>query len=326
MARSAIVLGAGMVGVSAAVHLRRRGWTVALVDRQAPGEGASFGNGGLIQREAVFPHAFPREITELRRIAGNGAIDAVYHPHALPSFASPLLRYWWHSNPRRYRQAVEGHSRLIATCLDEHLALAREAGATDLLRPIGFMHLYNRQDALDATLALAEQARREHGVNYRALDGDALAEAEPSLQVRRLGAIHWTDPLSVSDPHALVLAYARLFTENGGTLLAGDAATLEKAGSGWRVGTEAGPVEAGHAVVALGAASARLTKTFGYGPAAVRQARLPHALRPARQRGAQPPGAGRRQRLPAGADAPRRAADHGSRVRTARRARNPRAA
>jgi hypothetical protein len=45
-------LGAGMLGVSVAVHLRRRGWDVVLVDRQGPGKGASFSNGGSTQREA----------------------------------------------------------------------------------------------------------------------------------------------------------------------------------------------------------------------------------------------------------------------------------
>ncbi len=266
IARSAIVLGAGMVGVSAAVHLRHRGWSVALVDNRAPGEGASFGNGGLIQREAVFPRAFPRRLSELARIAGNRTVEAAYHPGALPGLAAPLLRYWRQSEPRRYRDAVAGHARLIATCVDEHVALAREAGALALLRPLGLLHTYNRPDELDAALALAEQARREHGVNYRALDASAVAGAEPSLQVGRLGAVHWTDPLSVGDPHALVLAYARLFTEKGGTLLTGDALALEPAGRGWRVPTVAGAVEAEHAVVALGAGSARLTGRFGYAP------------------------------------------------------------
>ncbi len=99
MSRSVVVLGAGMVGVSVALHLRRRGWDVVLVDRQDPGEGASYGNGGLIQREAVFPHPFPRSVAELRRVALNRSIDVHYHPLALPGFVSPLLRYWWNSAP-----------------------------------------------------------------------------------------------------------------------------------------------------------------------------------------------------------------------------------
>ena len=266
MAASVIVLGAGMVGVSVALHLRRRGRDVVLLDRQGPGEGASFGNGGLIQREAVSPHPFPRSIAELRRVAGNRSVDVAYHPLALPGFVSPLLRYWWHSEPGRYRNAVTGHSRLIATCIEEHLAFAQGTDAMALLRPIGWMRLYAKPETFDAALTQAEAARRDFGVNFAALDGAGLAAAEPHLLVERHGAIHWTEPLSVSDPHALTLAYAGFFAEAGGTLALGDATTLQRAGAGWRVQTSAGPVEAGEVVVALGEASAKVTRPLGYAP------------------------------------------------------------
>ncbi len=266
MLQSVIVLGAGMVGVCVALHLRRRGCNVVLVDRRGPGEGTSFGNAGLIQREAVYPHAFPRALAELRRIARNRAIDVAYHPLALPRVAPPLLRYWWNSHPERYLRAVLGHSRLIATCLDEHMALAEAAGATALLRPIGWLAMFGDPRQLDAALAQAAAARRDHGVNHTALDASALALAEPHLQVARAGAIHWTDPYSVSDPHALTTAYARLFAAAGGTLAIGDAATLRRHGTGWQVATDAGPVDAPAAVVALGAASVRVTGPLGYSP------------------------------------------------------------
>jgi D-amino-acid dehydrogenase len=134
-----------------------------------------------------------------------------------------------------------------------------------LLRPIGWMRLYSRPQMEDA-LAQAEQARREYAVNFVALDGKALAAAEPHLLVERAGAIHWTDPLAVSDPHALTLAYAGLFTREGGSIAVGDATTLERAGAGWRVRTAEGAVEAAEAVIALGAASAEVTRRFGYAP------------------------------------------------------------
>jgi D-amino-acid dehydrogenase len=266
VSNSAIVLGAGMVGVGIAVHLRRRGFDVVLVDRQGPGEGTSFGNAGLIQREAVFPHGFPRTVGQLQRIARNRSIDAVYHPQALPGLASPLFKYWWHSEPERYRHAVQGHSALIATCLDEHMALARDAGATDLLRPIGYHRVFGDPQAFAAALEEAEVARREHGVNSVALNADELAAAEPHLTPGKIGAIHWTDPYSVSDPHGLTTAYARLFVKEGGTMAIGDATTLERTASGWRVQTADGPVEAAQVVVALGPSSGKVTKPLGYDP------------------------------------------------------------
>jgi D-amino-acid dehydrogenase len=239
---------------------------VVLVDRQGPGEGTSFGNAGLIQREAVFPYPFPHAIKDILRVARNRSIDAVYQWGALPELASPLLRYWWNSNPERYQRAVAGYAALIQTCIDEHMALAREAEAIALLRPIGFLALHGTQAGLDTTIAKAESANRRFGVNYAVLDSAALATAEPHLLAPKVGAVHWTDALSVSDPLALTVAYARLFTARGGTIANGDATTLERTAAAWRIRTDSGPLDASEAVIALGAYSTKLTKRFGFAP------------------------------------------------------------
>src|ERR1700685_1357811 len=57
----AIVLGAGFVGVSAALALQARGRKVALIDRHGKAAGeTSFGNAGIIETMAVIPYVFPR--------------------------------------------------------------------------------------------------------------------------------------------------------------------------------------------------------------------------------------------------------------------------
>src|SRR5690606_24804847 len=61
MSNDVIVLGAGMVGVSTALHLQQRGRSVALVDRRGVAEETSYGNAGIIQREGIVPYLFPRE-------------------------------------------------------------------------------------------------------------------------------------------------------------------------------------------------------------------------------------------------------------------------
>ena len=73
-----------MVGVRVALHLQKRGRDVVLVDRREPGEETSYGNAGLIQREAVFPYTFPREFSTIVSYALNNRRDAVYHLSALP--------------------------------------------------------------------------------------------------------------------------------------------------------------------------------------------------------------------------------------------------
>ena len=88
-----IVLGAGIVGVSVALHLQKRDRDVVLIDRQEAGEETSYGNAGLIQREAVIPYTFPRELSVILSYAMNHRRDAVYHLSALPRVAPWLFRY-----------------------------------------------------------------------------------------------------------------------------------------------------------------------------------------------------------------------------------------
>ena len=50
-----IVLGAGIVGVCTALHLQAAGQSVVLMDRREPGEEASHGNAGIIEKDGMIP-------------------------------------------------------------------------------------------------------------------------------------------------------------------------------------------------------------------------------------------------------------------------------
>ncbi len=92
MTTDTLVLGAGIVGVSAALHLQERGQSVAIIDRSAPGEGASFGNAGLLERSSVIPYAIPRDLRTLLNFATNRAAAVHYDPAFLPRIRDYLRR------------------------------------------------------------------------------------------------------------------------------------------------------------------------------------------------------------------------------------------
>ena len=106
--RSVIVLGAGMIGVSTALQLQRRGWSVVLLDRKPPGRETSYGNAGFIQSEAVRPYPMPRDLATLVAIATGRANDVHYSVSWLPRHLGPSLWYWWHSAPDRHRPHFAG--------------------------------------------------------------------------------------------------------------------------------------------------------------------------------------------------------------------------
>jgi D-amino-acid dehydrogenase len=256
-----VVLGAGIVGTCIAAHLQQRGRSVALVDRRLPGYETSYGNAGLIQREAVYPYAFPRSLGALLRYARNTSPEVRYHANAIPGLASFLWQYWRNSHPHRHAAIAQHYSTLIEHCVTEHRALAAEAGASDLLRRIGWIKVFRSQEKQDMETRLAEQWHREFGIAFEPLDTERLRDAEPGLDTSLLGGLRYPASDSVTDPNALVTAYANYFAKLGGRFFIGDADTIQE---GWTIETDEGRIEASSTVIAMGAWSEQITSRLGY--------------------------------------------------------------
>jgi D-lysine oxidase len=263
MARTdALVLGAGIVGVSVALHLAKRGMAVALVDRAGVGEQTSFGNAGIIEGNTVFPPAFPSDIGALLRIALKRAGEANYHLSFLPKVAPWLLAFRAASQPGRLLE----NARLIRPFYDravpEHEALMVEAGATRYLRKTGWLKLYRNERSFVGLHRELETAR-ELGLPLQALDPRAVQALEPSLNAVFGHAVFWPEAASVSDPFAVTRAFAARFAALGGVTVSGDARSLHRSGNRWRVETNEGGVDAPEVVVALGPWAPDLLESLG---------------------------------------------------------------
>jgi D-amino-acid dehydrogenase len=267
-----VVLGAGMVGVSAALHLQQRGRDVILLDRhQLAGEETSFGNAGLIESASVFPYMFPRDFAQILQYAMNRAPQVRYQWSDLPAFLPWLVRYFLASSPARALHSAMAELPLIRRSLIEHEALIAEAAVPELLRRTGWIKLFRS----DATLAGAMRdfgRATQYGVAGEVLDRNAIAAREPNLSGDFAGGIYLPAPGFVPDPGGLAKAYAALFTRKGGRFVVGDAKTLEQVSGGWRVSGPDGTVVAREAVVALGPWSDLVFRPFGYSiPLAVKR-------------------------------------------------------
>jgi D-amino-acid dehydrogenase len=245
------VLGAGIVGTSIALHLAKRGLSVALIDRHGPGEGTSYGNAGIIEGNTVFLAAFPSNFAELVRIALKRSSVANYHASHLPRIAPWLMAFRAASQPPRLIETARLMRPLFERAVAEHDLLTAEAAAGCYLTRRGWLKLY-RTDAAFAALAPEFDLAARFGIANVPLDREGAQALEPALYGVFRHAVHWTGAVSVSNPLALTRAYAGRFAGLGGLALTGDARTLHRSGSSWRVETDAGPVDASDAVIALG--------------------------------------------------------------------------
>jgi D-amino-acid dehydrogenase len=169
-----------MVGVSVALHLQRRGRGVVLIDRRDAGEETSYGNAGLIQREAVIPYTFPREFGVILSYAMNNRRDAVYHLSALPRIAPWLFRYWQNATPARVERSMQALAPLMAQCVKEHDALIAEVvgAAKSLVNHRGWLNCCRTERTLLKGIADA-YTLEEYGVNYTGLLGRNCANSNP---------------------------------------------------------------------------------------------------------------------------------------------------
>jgi D-amino-acid dehydrogenase len=259
-----IVLGAGMVGISCALHLQSRGRSVALLDRRGPAEETSFGNAGMIQREGVVPYMFPREWATIFKYALNNTSEAYYHLSSLPSIVPWLFRYWAASTPEGEAASARAMLPLVERSISEHEPLIEAAGLQGLVHREGYLRVFRTESALEQARQKDEKVRKLYGINSQSIDRKTLDTMEPNLASTLVGGLHFTDPISISDPGALGRGYADLFVTRGGTFLEGEAKTLtELPGGGWRVATRSGWAEARDVVVALGPWASDLMKIHG---------------------------------------------------------------
>jgi D-amino-acid dehydrogenase len=255
-----LVLGAGMVGVSAALHLQKLGRDVILVDRhERAGEETSYGNAGLIECASVFPYMFPRDLKQILQYALNRSPQVRYSISDLPDFLPWLVRYYLASSPQRALHSAMAELPLIRQSLVEHEALIAEAGVPELLRRTGWLKLFRSETSLAKAVREAERAG-QYGVASEILDSKAIAAREPHLTGDFAGAVHLPTPGFIADPAALARAYAALFVRKGGRFVVADARSLTQESAGWRVDGAA----ARGAVVALGPWSDLVYRPLGY--------------------------------------------------------------
>lgn len=263
MAKSEVtVLGAGMVGVSVAAHLQKRGISTTLIDRRGAGEETSYGNAGQIESSRMLPIAFPHSLRELARHALGLAPESNFHWSAMPGLAPFLLRYWAASSDKRLDAAARTLRPMLAASLQEHEALLAETGRPELIRRSGWLKIFRTDAGLKATAgdrALAD----EYGVPYKIMSRDEAITLEPHLRPRFKHGLYWPGTGSSPNPGALTKAYAALFEKRGGVFMKGDARTLHAYGDGFRVETEGGPVDSRWAVIALGPWSMEVASRFG---------------------------------------------------------------
>ncbi len=264
LACDVLVIGAGIVGLAIALRLQREGRQVTVIDRTGVAAEASRGNAGALAFTDILPLASPGILRKAPRWLLDPLGPLSIAPAYLPRIAPWLFHFWRASFPERVAASAAAQAALMDLSIGETDAMLATAGATDMLRSDGVLHLYESEAELTAS-QVSWQARADHGIAFTHLHGpQAIAELQPGLSPTLVAATFLPAWKTVTDPLLLTLALARRFTELGGRLRQGEALALAPAAGGIDVPLAgAQRMTAQQVVVAAGAWSHRLARTLG---------------------------------------------------------------
>jgi D-amino-acid dehydrogenase len=262
-----IVLGAGIVGVSAAYAVRQRGLSVILVDRREPGSETSYGNAGVLSSGSIFAFNKPSLFSALPHYLTNRHAALRWDPLWAVRNVDWLIRFLANATPSHVKPRAMALRDLIGASLRLHREWIVKSGAAARVRETGWLKAW-RSDGIAAARA-EQELLSEYGIRSEVLDRQAISALEPNIMpAYKVGLLH-TQTASVDSPGDVTKAYARMFAGSGGGIVQSDIKSIVPGADGWRVVLASGAdaarqISAPHVVVALGPWSADLLRQLGY--------------------------------------------------------------
>jgi len=186
-----LIVGGGVIGLSAAYYLAREGAKVRLLERGQLGEGASHGNAGLIVPSYCVPLATPARLLEaLHWGFGRGSPISIEF-RANPGLLGWLLRFVASCTSRQATATTQLLFDLGRMSLDLFKGLPgldQECG----FQQSGWLHLYRTERGLERAAAEAG-VLNQAGVRSQAISPEEILALEPLARPDLAGGILYPD-------------------------------------------------------------------------------------------------------------------------------------
>ena len=263
MTKTVVIIGAGIVGVSAAIWAKRDGHKVILIDREGPAAGTSYGNGGVLASCSIVPVSTPGLMRSAPRMLFDRNQPLFLKWGYLPKLAPYLLKFLGNANADAARARAAAMTQIIGDSVNDHKALATATGAEKYIVPSDYLFIYRDRAHYDAD-AFGWGLRKEYGFNWNMLEGREFHDYDPAFAPSLNCAALCPDHGRISDPGAYINALAAHFEAKGGMFLKGEVSDIARENGkviGVRVGGET--VECDATILATGVWSGPLAKKLG---------------------------------------------------------------
>lgn len=261
--KTVLVIGAGVVGTACALRLQERGFQVTLLDRDQPGQGASFGNASVIAATEIVPIASPGVMKNVPKWLLNPEGPLFLSPAYFPRVLPWLLRFLRNSTRARTEANADALASLCSLAVDDTRNWLAGLGLDQDMTHNPSMRLYPSMATVEAD-AYKLGLRKRHGVDYEIIDGAEIRRLEPSVIGPYGAGVLTPGAYYLRDPVRPITRSVEKFEALGGTLCMGDVTGLSAGENAPAVRLATGETLTGDQVVLAGGIwSGRLARGIG---------------------------------------------------------------
>jgi glycine/D-amino acid oxidase-like deaminating enzyme len=258
------VIGAGVIGMSAALALQERGFQVRVLDREGVAAGASRGNAGGFAFSEIVPLSAPG----VMRKAPGWLLDPLGPLSVPPAYALQIapwmLRFWRASWKDRYHASMSAQAALMDLSRDMLMARIRDIGAEDMLRHEGQLVLYEGRAEFEASLP-GWDVRAGHNIAFSHLSSpEEIATIQPGISPQFDYGAFTPGWYNISDPALWVERLAQEFRERGGEIGIANVTGIRQQGDQVILHNDGADILTGRAVICAGAWSHHLARSLGH--------------------------------------------------------------
>jgi D-amino-acid dehydrogenase len=254
-----LVIGAGVVGLGCAFHLRKDGHAITVVDRDPEGDKASFGNAGGIGITEVVPAGVPGVFWRVPGWLLDPLGPLALRPGHAPRLIPWLLRFSRSAAPREVARISAALAALNLRVYEDLVPMLATTGLSGELFRKGALSVYESDAGFERDRA-EWTLKRSLGIETAEISGDEARKMEPALGpiVRR--AIVTPQWGHVTDPKRIVDGVRHWLMANGVGFERGEVSDLT---AGSVTLADGRTLSAGKIVIAAGAWSGLLARGIG---------------------------------------------------------------
>jgi D-amino-acid dehydrogenase len=259
-----VVIGGGIVGVCCALYLQRSGYTVTLIDPEAPGNSTAKWSCGQMAISEVIPLSKPGILRKIPGWLMDQKGPLALRPDALPGIIPWFVRFLTCARHSKIVDIAQSLATLTRDVYADFAPLLEACGDKALMGERPILELFDDPRALEHEQPHME-LRESLGFKVQRLDAKEIGDLEPAFAGKFAHGLLFPEWRSVNDTEGFIATLTDSFVTQGGRRIRTEAVRIDEAtgratgvalANGERIGAQ-------HVVVAAGTGSRRFFDTLG---------------------------------------------------------------